>query len=151
MKKLITLFAAILAASLLVPVAEAGHVQRRVVGYNTCGDAVYATWRVVSYQRCGTPNYGWVRDRVSSSCTRPGRCNHHGHARTRTVRSSSSCNSRSRIGYVTPRVTIRSSSIRPYTSSRSFRNTSTIRRSTGVTIRSPRGISIRSSRSRSCR
>ena len=121
MKKLLAFLATVFAAGLLVPVAQAGHPQRRVVGYNQCGDAVYATYRVVSYQRCGTPNYGWVRDRATTSCTRPGRCNYHGHARARTVCRSSS--SRLRVGYTAPRITFRSSYVRR-SPSRSYRSSS---------------------------
>ena len=110
MKKLIIFIAAVFAVGLLAPIAQAG-TQRRVVGYNQCGDALYATYRVTSYQRCGTPNYGWIRDRYTSGCTRPGRCNHHGHAHsTRSVYSSG--NSRLTVGYVTPRVSTRSTYVR---------------------------------------
>ncbi|MFT5410874.1 MAG: hypothetical protein ACI9NC_003607, partial [Verrucomicrobiales bacterium] len=108
MKKLIIFIAAVFAVGLLAPIAQAG-TQRRVVGYNQCGDALYATYRVTSYQRCGTPNYGWIRDRCTSGCTRPGRCNHHGHAHsTRSVYSRG--NSRLTVGHAPPRVSPRSSS-----------------------------------------
>ena len=115
MKKIITLIVAAFAVGLLVPVAEAGHGHRRVVGYNQCGDPVYATYRIVSYQRCGRPNYAWVRDRCSTACSRPGRCHHHGyrhshsHARGYGHTVYRSGGTRLSVGFVTPRVTIRSS------------------------------------------
>ncbi len=130
MKKLITLLSAFVAFGLLAPVAQAGNCHRRVVGYNQCGDAVYATWRVVSYQRCGAPNYAWVRDRCHTGCTRPGRCNYHGHSHSHSSHASSrtvyrSGNSRLSVGFVTPRVTIRSSNCyRRSTPSRSYRSSS---------------------------
>ena len=107
MKKVIAFITAVIAVSLLTPIAEAGHSKRKIVGYNQCGDPLYATYRIVSYQRCGRPIYGWVRDRCTSSCTRPGRCNHHGHARSNRCSSS-----RISIGFGKPRISIHSTHVR---------------------------------------
>lgn len=62
MKKLLMLVAAVAAFS-LVPInsAKADHgCNRRVVGYSSCGDPIYAVYQVYGYDHCGRPVGRWV-------------------------------------------------------------------------------------------
>jgi len=131
MKKLLAFLALVALSFALAPVAEAG-AQRRLAGYNQCGTAVYDTLYCVGHDRYGRPIHRWVRDRVPSGCTNPGRCRYHGHANvqrrqiTSQRRISSPSIRHSQTHYVTPRSTVRSSFVRTGNTSRarSVRSTS---------------------------
>ncbi len=62
MKKLVMLSVAIAAFS-LIPInqASAGHdSNRRLVGYSSCGEPIYAVYQIYGHDHCGRPLGRWV-------------------------------------------------------------------------------------------
>ncbi|CAN5750329.1 hypothetical protein BH11VER1_BH11VER1_29220 [soil metagenome] len=68
MKKILMLVMAVAAFS-LVPIqsAKADHgSNRRVVGYTSCGDPIFAVYQIYGYDQCGRPVGRWVTQYPSS-------------------------------------------------------------------------------------
>ncbi|MEZ5299504.1 MAG: hypothetical protein R3F11_02370 [Verrucomicrobiales bacterium] len=89
MKTLLALLAAIIAVGFAAaPNASAGDCDRRYVGRDACGSALYAYRTFVGYDRCGHPSYRWVTRYPSYH----NGCSNHGHCSTHRSYRQPSCN-----------------------------------------------------------
>ena len=83
MKKIVMLLVAISIFSLIsIHQASADHnFCRRLVGYTSCGEPIYAVYQICGYDRCGRPIGRWVTEYPSSRYEREEHRPHYSHDR----------------------------------------------------------------------